>query len=138
MNNVLRQHLTPATLARTAKAAVVGVLGSFAYVAGWQLLGIAGFAVVPVLVTTLACVLVGTAVMGVGMRFAGVRRPLVGGGYIAVLLVVYGAFLGYVEGYELLTWPAWPAIAGYLAIIYALQQGGPRATRPGTPVADTA
>ncbi|HET6625639.1 MAG TPA: hypothetical protein VFG63_04565 [Nocardioidaceae bacterium] len=126
MRNLLHQHLDASSLARAGKAAVVGVLGSFAYIAGWQLLGIAGFSLLPLLVTVVACVLVGTAVMGVGMRFAGIRRPLVGGGYVAVLLVVYGAFLAYTEGYQLLTWPAWPAIAAYLGVIYALQQGGPR------------
>ena len=138
MNDVLHKHLKGPTLARTAKAAVVGVLGSFAYVAGWQLLGAAGFALLPVVATTVACVLVGTAVMGAGMRFAGVRRPLVGGGYVAVLLVVYGAFLAYTEGHEVLAWPAWPAIAGYLGVIYALQQGGPRTPRPATTAADIA
>jgi hypothetical protein len=123
MHQLLRETLTAPVLARTGKAAVVGVLGSFAYVAGWQLLNVAGFSLLPVIVTTAACVVVGTLVMGAGMRFAGIHRPLVGGGYIAVLLVVYGGFLAYTEGYELLTWPAWPAIAAYLGVIYAIQQG---------------
>ena len=130
MYHVLREHLTGPALARTGKAAVVGVLGSFAYIAGWQLLGATGFSLLTVLAVSAVCVLVGTLVMGVGMRFAGVRRPLVGGGYIAVLLVVYGGFLAYTEGHELLTWPAWPAIAAYLGVIYAIQQGAPRYAVP--------
>jgi hypothetical protein len=127
---VVREQLTGPALARVAKAAVVGVLGSFAYIAGWQLLGVAGFSPLTVLGVTVGCVLVGTVVMGFGMRFAGINRPLVGGGYVAVLLVVYGAFLVYTEGHELLTWPAWPAIAAYLGVIYAIQQGAPRYAVP--------
>jgi hypothetical protein len=121
--NHLAHPILP-VLGRAAKAAVVAIAASFVYVVGWTASVRSDFDPSIVVLAAPLCVLVGSTVSALGFRLADVRRPLVGGAYVGVLLVVYAAAFSGLHGVETLTWAVWPAIAAHLAVIYAIQQGG--------------
>jgi hypothetical protein len=121
LNHLLRPAL-PA-LSRAGKAALVAVLASGAYVVGWEGTVRSGFAPATVLAAVAGCVLIGAVVTTVGFRLARLRRPAVGGVYVAVLLVVYAGLFLALYGEQAMSWAAWPAVAVQLAVVYAIQQG---------------
>lgn len=60
-----------------------------------------------------------------GLRLSGVRRPWVGGAYVATLTVLLGTGTMQVQGFHAVTPATWMGAAGCVAIIYAMDLGSP-------------
>lgn len=77
-----------------------------------------------------ACVLTSIGLFTAAMRLCRVRRPWLGGVYVAALTVLAGVWLTLFRGLESVSPTTWMGAAGCAAIIYAMGEGHPDKNSP--------
>lgn len=125
MRDRLREIEWRTELTLMGKVAVATLLAATVYALTWVEVTLA--APVSRLDVTLSVV---TVVLSVplfagALRLAGVRRPWLGGLYVAALTVLMGVWIVQLQGVHAITPATWMGAAGCMAIIYAMDYGSP-------------
>lgn len=116
-------------LGLAARVSVSSVLAAAVYAFSWIQLNSGPTISRADIVLGVACVLSSVGLFAAVMQSCGVRRPWLGGLYVAGMTVLAGVWLILFRGLESLNPTTWMGAAGCAAIIYAMGDGHPSKNR---------